>query len=180
MQRPFRRLWSSPKRSRIVVVVPGRPGAGENVVVAKMSRFNPVELALFLRALPLARRAQRVRAVPIHIVVEDLCHRGGGLTAFPVDRLARAADRASDRWHAWFGGLNTCLVRSLVLGSLLAGRGEVVLNLGFRPGDQAEPDLAGHAWVTVGGQPVGGDGQLAETRYTRVLEIPYCAPRKAS
>lgn len=176
-----RRLSSRPERSRIIGDVPGGPGVGQEVVVAGVGRFNPVELALFLRAIPLAWRAQRVRMLPIHVVVEDLCRRGGGVHWVSIDRLARAAERAGARWNSWFGGMNTCLVRSLILGALLAGRGGVVLNLGFRRGENSEPRLAGHAWVTVGGLPVGGDAHLAETRYTRVLELPYCAAaRRAS
>jgi hypothetical protein len=138
-----------------------------------LGRFNPVDLALFAKALPLARRAQCVRDVPIPAVVQDLSNRGGRLTGFSIDRLARAAERASARWTAWFGGLDTCLVRSLVLGALLVGRRGVVLNVGFRPGDEVEPLVSGHAWVTVDGRPVGRDAVLAETNYTRVLEIPY-------
>lgn len=143
--------------------------------LASADRINPIELALVVRALPLARRAQRVRTVPIHTVVQDLCSRGGGSKKLSVERLARAAARACARWQAWFGGANTCLVRSLVLGALLSDREEVVLNLGFRAGDDSRPELAGHAWVTVGGQAAGSDGHLAENRYTRVLEIPFCA-----
>jgi hypothetical protein len=59
-----------------------------------------------------------------------------------------------------------------VLGGLLAGRGEVVLNIGFRPGEE-EPTLDGHAWVTVDGNPVGADGGLSKERYTRVLAVPF-------
>ncbi len=164
-----------------MVDVAGRPSVGQEVVVAGVSRFNPIELALFVRALPLARRAQRVRSVPIRLVVEDLGRRGGGVRGVSIERSARAAARACARWSSWFGGMNTCLVRSLVLGGLLAGREDVVLNLGFRRGEDPEPRLAGHAWVTVGGTPVGEDGHLAGARYTRVLEIPYCeAARRAS
>ena len=139
-----------------------------------VGRFNPVELALFARALALARRAQNVRSIPITVVVEDLCTRGGGLRRFSTNRLVRAAGRASARWTSWFGGMNTCLVRSLVLGALLSDREGVALNVGFRPGDDPEPRLAGHAWVTVQGIPIGGDGDLAGNSYTRVLEIPFC------
>ena len=76
------------------------------------------------------------------------------------------------RWRRWFGGVDTCLTRSLVLGGLLAGRGEVELNVGFRPGER-EPAVDGHAWVTVDGRPVGNDGRLAEERYTRVIAVPF-------
>jgi hypothetical protein len=61
----------------------------------------------------------------------------------------------------------------LILGGLLAGRGGVVLNVGFRREEEGEPGLAGHAWVTLDGLPVGSDGHLAETGYTRVLEVPF-------
>jgi len=66
--------------------------------------------------------------------------------------------------------MDTCLIRSLVLGGLLAGRGEVMLNIGFRPGEE-EPSVDGHAGVTVDGRPVGADGDLARERYTRVLTV---------
>jgi hypothetical protein len=58
------------------------------------------------------------------------------------------------------------------MGGLLAGRGEVALNIGFRPGEE-EPALDGHAWVTVDGRAVGTDGSLAKERYTRVLTVPF-------
>lgn len=140
-----------------------------------LGRLNVIDIALFARVLPLVARAQRVRTVPIHEVVVDLGRRGRGMTGYPVDRLSLAADRAARRWNGWFGGLNTCLIRSLVLGALLADREDVVLNVGFRAGDDPEPRLAGHAWVTVKGQPVGSDGDQAGISFTRVLEVPYGA-----
>lgn len=139
----------------------------------KVGRFNPVDLLLFARALPLAKRAQRARTVPIPALVADLHRHGARLGGHPIDRLSLAVERATARWSAWFGGMNTCLVRSLVLGAMLGDRGDVVLNVGFCPGDGPEPSLTGHAWVTVNSTPVGRDGDLAATRYTRVLEVQY-------
>jgi len=139
----------------------------------KVGRLNPVDLFLFARALPLAKRAQRARTMPIPALVTDLQWRGAGLGGYPNDRLLLAAERATALWSAWFGGMNTCLVRSLVLGALLGDHGDVVLNVGFCPGDGPEPSLTGHAWVTVNSKPVGRDGDLAATRYTRVLELQY-------
>ena len=139
----------------------------------KVGRFNPVDLFLFARALPLARRAQRARVTPIPALVADLYRHGGGFGGYPIDRLSLAAERATARWSSWFGGMNTCLVRSLVLGALLGDRGDVVLNVGFCPSDDPEPGLTGHAWVTVNSRPVGRDADLAATRYTRVLEVRY-------
>jgi len=138
----------------------------------QISRFNPVDIALFLSALGLARRAQRVRRVPVPEVVRDIAARGGGGRDHPVPRVELAAVRASNRWRRWFGGFDTCLIRSLVLGGLVAGRGEVMLNIGFRPGEE-QPSIDGHAWVTVDGNPVGADGDLARERYTRVLTVPF-------
>lgn len=138
----------------------------------QITRYGPVDIVLFLRALRLARRAQRVRRVPVPEVVKDIASRDGGGRAYSVRRLELAAVRAVSRWRRWFGGLDTCLIRSLVLGSMLAGRGEVMLNIGFRPGEE-QPSVDGHAWVTVEGFPVGVDGDLARERYTRVLTVPF-------
>ena len=136
------------------------------------SRFKPVDIVLFLSALRLARQAQKVRTVPVTLVVEAIAPRGGGGRDFPVSRVNLAAARAARKWSRWFGGLDTCLIRSLVLGGLLTGRGEVELNIGFRPGEN-EPAVDGHAWVTVDGFPVGADGDLVKGRYTRVLAVPF-------
>jgi len=156
------------------------------------------DLLLFLAALPLARRAQRVRDTRLPDVVAAMAARGAlhrglpvldllprpaggvdagasnGLRTVDTERVARAAGRATARWARWFGGLDSCLTRSLVAGGMLAGAGEVVLQVGFRPGEP-ERTVDGHAWVTVDGRPVGPDGQLAEERYERVLEIPFGA-----
>ena len=145
---------------------------GGRKLAHRFTRFNPVDIALFLSALGLARRAQRVRRVPIPDVVKAIALRGGGGRDFPARRVELAAARAVTRWRRWFGGMDTCLIRSLVLGGLLAGRGEVMLNIGFRPGEE-EPSVDGHAWVTVDGRPVGADGDLARERYTRVLTVLF-------
>ena len=127
---------------------------------------------LFVRALVFARQAQRVVSEPIPDVVADIARRSGGEHRFEIRRLDLAATRAVSRWRRWFGGVDSCLTRSLVLGGLLAGRGAVSLNVGFRPGEE-EPDIDGHAWVTVDGRPIGSDGGLSRERYTRVIEVPF-------
>jgi hypothetical protein len=120
----------------------------------------------------LARRAQLTRRLPVSEVVLLISHAGGGGRDYSVRRLELAAKRATSRWSRWFRGIDTCLTRSLVLGGLLVGRGDVELNLGFRPGED-EPNLDGHAWITIDGRPIGVDGSLAEGRYTRVLAVPF-------
>jgi len=139
------------------------------------SHFEAVDIVLFLRAMSLARLAQRVTSSPIPDVVEAISKRGGGGRQHAIHRVELAAKRAVTRWRRWFGGIETCLTRSLVLGGLLAGRGNVVLAIGFRPGED-EPALDGHAWVTVDGRPAGADSRLAKERYTRVLTVPFSWP----
>ena len=135
-------------------------------------RIHPIDLLLFLRALGLARRAQRVSVAPISLVVEDINRRGGGNGRYSVDRLALATARATARWARWFGGLDTCLIRSLVLGSMLADRQDVALVIGFRPGVE-DAAVDGHAWVTVAGRAVGPDGLLAQDDYSRLIAVPF-------
>ena len=84
------------------------------------ARFNRVDIGLFLRALVMTRKAQLVRRLPVPTVVEVISRRGGGGPDLPVRRIELATTRAVARWRRWFGGLDTCLTRSLVLGGLLA------------------------------------------------------------
>lgn len=161
---------------RILSIRGSGPNLNPEAHFLNASRFNPIDLTLFARALWLAKYAQRMRTTPIPALVAELARRGRGVSHHPVDRLSKAVERATGRWASWFGGSNTCLVRSLVLGALLADRGGVVLNVGFREGDGSEPRLAGHAWLTVGGEPSGSDAERADARFTRVLEVPYGGP----
>jgi len=135
-------------------------------------RVHPIDLLLFFRALGRVRRAQEVFLEPIPRVVERMSRNGGGNRRYSADRLALATARATARWARWFGGLDTCLIRSLVLGSMLADHRDVALVIGFRPGVE-EAAVDGHAWVTVAGCPVGPDGILAENDYSRLTEVPF-------
>ena len=85
----------------------------------------------------------------------------------------RAAQRACSRWARWFGGLDTCLTRSLVAGALLAGSHEVVLHVGFRPTDRGAEAVDGHAWLVVDGEVLeltGLDHEHGEP-YSTTLEL---------
>ena len=142
-------------------------------------KFNPVDVMLFLRAVPLARLAQRVKSEPLTRVVAGMARRHGVAASHPVDRVARAAARATSRWSRWFGGLDSCLTRSLVLGSMLGSRRHVELNVGFRSHD-TDDVVAGHAWITVDDRPVGPDSELADDAYSRVLEVPFSGPEQSA
>lgn len=132
---------------------------------------TPLDVLLLLAALPRARLAQRVRSIDPRDLVQEMTGGAWTLGAAP-ERVATAAARATARWERWFGGLDTCLTRSLVLGSMLAERGEVVLHIGFRPSGGDRP-VDGHAWVTLDGQPVGADAEAAGESYSRVLDVVF-------
>ena len=141
-------------------------------------KYSPVDILLFLRAIPLARRAQRVKSEPLNQAVIEMSRRNGVAVSHPIDRVAQAAARATSRWARWFGGLDSCLTRSLVLGAMLRDRGKVELNIGFRS-DENFDAVAGHAWISVDGRPVGPDSELADDTYSRVLEVPFSSSEQS-
>jgi hypothetical protein len=131
------------------------------------------EVVLFLRALPVAAAAQRVQSEPLPAVVAAVRARAIGPGVGDPAAAVRAAQRACARWARWFGGLDSCLTRSLVAGALLAGRHEVVLHVGFRPSQAGAAAVDGHAWLRVDGELVeltGLDHDHGEP-YTTSLEL---------
>ena len=143
-------------------------------------RFRqPGDVVLFLKALPLARRAQRVRCAPLPEVVAAMGARGG--RERDPRRAQVAAGRACLRYGRWCGGLDTCLTRSLVAGAMLSDDHDVVLHVGFRPGSDDVP-VDGHAWLTVDGEKmdaISPDGAFspddASGPYDVILEVPFDA-----
>jgi hypothetical protein len=127
---------------------------------------------LLVLAMPLAWRAQRVIDTPLRELVAGLPRPRGWPVRDP-ERIAIAAGRASGTWWRWCGGINSCLTRSLVAGAMLADQGDVVLHVGFRPGDGV---VDGHAWITIGGVPVGADGLMAEQRFSRIVSVAFTTP----
>ena len=113
---------------------------------------SPRDLWLAAAAVPVALRAQRARELPLREVVRCLATRPAPSSPDAL-RAVAAASRAARAVRALTGGLDTCLIRSLVAGRLLAPHHEVRLVTGFRPsgaGGAAE----GHAWLEVDGEPV--------------------------
>lgn len=132
---------------------------------------TPLELRLFLHALRLAWVARRIRgATPLVRVLEEL-NRVPFLPRQVQPRSAvRAATRACVRMRRWLGGLDTCLVRAMVAGSLLSDRDGVVLHLGLLPPYTDADDAAGHAWLSVHGQIVEVTGDHS-SRYPEIHRI---------
>ena len=126
---------------------------------------------LFINALRLAWVAQAIQSRPLPEVITRL----EALRWLPrgVDEAAarRATLRACGRLARWTGGLDTCLIRALVLGTLLADREGVVLHLGFRPGSPGTGMASGHAWLTLNGKP-WLDPQTGGAPYVESLQLP--------
>lgn len=114
---------------------------------------QPRETVLFLHALRLARGAQEIDRTALPDLVAKLALLRGLPRAVPPDAALRATLRAVSRGERWFGWLGTCLVKALVLSSLLADRGGVAVVIGVRKGTGASP-VDGHAWVRVGDREI--------------------------
>lgn len=110
------------------------------------------EILLTLQAARLFWKAQalrRGRSVPE--TLEALCRTPALPRAVGELEAQRVVRRAASRL-ARLGLTNTCLIRSLVLATLLADREEVRVHLGFEPVSDWTKALRGHAWVSLHGQ----------------------------
>jgi hypothetical protein len=98
--------------------------------------------------------------------------------------LPRGAEAEDALWAArWvasarrrlFGQLDTCLVRSLVAGALVADGPDVAVRVGVhRPeGTEAVADLLdAHAWLTVTGREISLGAEPAGVTFEEVLVLP--------
>ena len=140
--------------------------------MSTVSKYSWQEITGFLAALRLTPKAQKVRSLPLTRVAGMMRPSGVGGVSDPMAAV-RAAQRACGRWARWFGGLDTCLTRSLVAGALLAADHEVVLHVGFRPTEQGAAAVDGHAWLVVDGEVVELTGldHEHEAAYETTLEL---------
>jgi hypothetical protein len=69
-------------------------------------------------------------------------------------------------------------VRALIAGSLLAARGDVCLNVGFRSGQAGNP-ADGHAWLAGADFELGRDA-VPGPAYDPALTVPFPSPRSHS
>jgi len=130
----------------------------------------PREVVLFLHALRLARRAQRIGRTPLPALVSALQQTRLLPAAVDPDAAFRATSRAVARGARWFGWLG---VHTGFTGGAHwqpAVQNDVELVLGVRKGTGEAP-IDGHAWVRVGGREFSllgpaeteGEGYLAMT-----------------
>ncbi len=131
------------------------------------------DLRWFLAALRRARLVRRRLALPLPGTIAALAALAPTHPPSPAVAWV-AALRASGRARQVAGGPDTCLVRALIAGSLLAARGDVRLHLGFRPGQAGSP-ADGHAWLDGADFELGRDGTQGSA-YSPALTVPFPAP----
>ncbi len=138
----------------------------------------PRELLLFFHAFRLARRAQAIDRIPLPRLVVALPRLRGLPRGVGPDAALGATLRAVARGERWFGWRGTCLVKALVLSSLLADREGVELVIGVRKGEGETP-IDGHAWVRVGDREFSllGLAEAAGEGYLTMTALPVSAPR---
>ena len=117
-------------------------------------RLTVREITLFVQAFRLSLKAQRVRTKALDLVAADMTSAAFLPRGVAVGEAVRAAERACSRVGRWARGLDSCLTRSLVAGTLLADRPGVFVHVGFRAPASGNP-ADGHAWVSVGDEEVG-------------------------
>lgn len=139
---------------------------------------SPRELNLFFHAFRLARRAQAIDRIPLPRLVVALPRLHGLPCDVDPDDALSATLRAVSRGERWFGWRGTCLVKALVLSSLLADKEGVELVIGVRKGEGETP-IDGHAWVRVGGREFSllGPAEAAGEGYVTMTALPVSAPR---
>ncbi len=131
---------------------------------------SPADVRWFLAALRRARIVRRQLTEPLPGTIAALAAMAPVRPPTPEVAWV-AAVRASGRLRQLAGGPDTCLVRALIAGALLAARGDVRLSLGFRPGE-AGAAADGHAWIAGADFELGRDA-AAGPEYAPVLSLPF-------
>ena len=131
---------------------------------------SPTDVRWFLAALRRARIVRRQLTEPLPGTIAALAAMAPDRPPAPEVAWV-AAVRASGRLRQLAGGPDTCLVRALIAGALLAARGDVRVYLGFRPGE-AGAAADGHAWIAGADFELGRE-PAAGPEYAPVLSFPF-------
>lgn len=130
-------------------------------------------LRLLLQACRLHALAQGLtRAVPLTDVRQRMLQLPVSLPGVEPAEAVWAADLAVRIQRRLFGMLDTCLVRSLVAGALVAVRPNVDLRIGVRRSSSPEELLQAHAWLTVDGVEVLPSAAAPQERFEEILVLP--------
>lgn len=116
----------------------------------RLKKFTIRDLRLFVHAFRLGLTAQRIaRGTPIEETIGVLLSRKRLPNDLRSQEAMLAAERAGRRLEA-LGQLNSCLIRTLVTGALLADRDGLTLRLGVQKGETPRNSISGHSWLTLG------------------------------
>lgn len=108
------------------------------------------DLRLFWHAFRLGLTAQRItRGTPLEETIGVLLSRKRLPKDLGSQEALIAAERAGRRLET-LGQLNSCLIRNLVTGTLLADRDGLTLRLGVQQGETPSDSISGHSWLTLG------------------------------
>lgn len=130
-------------------------------------------MALLGAALRLHRLAQALRReTSLADVCRSLLETTGLPTAVEPAAALWAAGWAARLGRRLGGWLDTCLLRSLVAGTLLADRPGVVLRVGVRRSASAAARLRAHAWLTVDGETLAAAPTDPPESFHELLVIP--------
>lgn len=144
-------------------------------LTARVKRYRaPSDVRWFLVALRRAWLVRRRLDLPLRETIDALAALGPARPPAPEAAWV-AAVRAAGRVRRLAGAPDTCLVRALVAGSLLAARGDVRLHLGYRPGQPDRP-VDGHAWLAGADFELGRDS-AAGPSHEPALTLPFPARR---
>ncbi len=102
--------------------------------------------------------------------------------AVPPEEAIRASARAVGILAGRFGLLGSCLVRSLVLGALLADQDGTAVHMGFRSDEAAQDEFQGHAWVSFRGRVLPSPDAASTDRgpFEEVMTLPMKREMKRS
>ncbi len=141
-------------------------GAG----VKKKGRSTLRDIVLFVHSARLFLEAQCIRKSILDQTIARLqAKRHLPRHVSPIE-AELATLRASPRMARWFAVCDTCLIRSLVLGTLLSDQEGVFLHIGFRQGIAQTEPVEGHAWISFQGEVLLNSG-VEDACYKETLSI---------
>lgn len=167
-----------------------KPGRRSPILRGEEQRLPPIngsrrritfrDLALFIHAVRVTLAALPRLSRPLGLTLDSLTSLRRLPTNLEPEEAHLAASRAVVYLERWLGSRNTCLLRSMVLGTLLSDREDVSLNIGFRPTSSPDEPHAGHAWILVSGTVIGETDPVSHKERPYVVSKTLRMTRKFS
>lgn len=140
--------------------------------IPNMSSLTVKDIPHLFLATQLALKAQQVRKLPIPDTFSRLTR-----TRLPTGLAPGHAAMLTHKACAIIGRmgfLNTCIIKSLVLGSLLSDHENLEMRIGFKASSKPTASTPeGHAWIVLKGQNVFDQEEgNSLSEFTEVISIP--------